>query len=195
MGKARTQKVDIYFNYVGLIDIAYTEEELAEMKAQEEQAEAERIARIKAKAKMNREKRKADRLAANGGEIVYKQVCKQCGKEFIRTSNHQQFCSQECKKTFRLSVLNDKRRAEKGNHLYKKRICKVCGKAYWPNSSVQTMCSDECRRKHHNEVTLAFYHKKQAEKKNGGKDLCKNSLQTIKPELNTSLSETITIPY
>ena len=44
MGKARTQKVDIYFNYVGLIDIAYTEEELAEMKAQEEQAEATMLA-------------------------------------------------------------------------------------------------------------------------------------------------------
>ena len=29
VGKARTQKVDIYFNYVGRVDIAYTEEELA----------------------------------------------------------------------------------------------------------------------------------------------------------------------
>ena len=37
VGKARTQKVDIYFNYVGQVDIAYTEEELAEIKAQEEQ--------------------------------------------------------------------------------------------------------------------------------------------------------------
>ena len=27
-GKARTQKVDIYFNYVGKVDIAYTEQEL-----------------------------------------------------------------------------------------------------------------------------------------------------------------------
>ena len=31
VGKARTQKVDIYFNYVGQVDIAYTEEELAEI--------------------------------------------------------------------------------------------------------------------------------------------------------------------
>ena len=37
VGKARTQKVDIYFNYVGQVDIAYTEEELAEIKEQEEQ--------------------------------------------------------------------------------------------------------------------------------------------------------------
>ena len=36
VGKARTQKIDIYFNYVGQVDIAYTEEELAEIKEQEE---------------------------------------------------------------------------------------------------------------------------------------------------------------
>ena len=41
VGKSRTQKVDIYFNYVGQVDIAYTEEELAEIKAQEEQKEME----------------------------------------------------------------------------------------------------------------------------------------------------------
>ena len=40
-GKARTQKVDIYFNYVGKVDIAYTEQELEEIRAQEEQAEKE----------------------------------------------------------------------------------------------------------------------------------------------------------
>ncbi|WP_253729339.1 DUF4368 domain-containing protein [Treponema sp. OMZ 857] len=36
VGKARTQKVDIYFNYVGQVDIANTEEELAEIKEPEE---------------------------------------------------------------------------------------------------------------------------------------------------------------
>lgn len=42
-GNARTQKVDIYFNYVGQVDIAYTEEELAELKAQKEQEERQRM--------------------------------------------------------------------------------------------------------------------------------------------------------
>lgn len=45
VGNARTQQVDIYFNYAGQINIAYTEEELAQMKEQEERAQAERIAR------------------------------------------------------------------------------------------------------------------------------------------------------
>ena len=42
-GNARTQKVDIYFNYVGQVDIAYTEEELAKLKAQKEQEERQRM--------------------------------------------------------------------------------------------------------------------------------------------------------
>ena len=42
-GNARTQKVDIYFNYVGQVDIAYTEEELAELKAQKEQEERQHM--------------------------------------------------------------------------------------------------------------------------------------------------------
>ena len=59
VGKARTQKVDIYFNYVGQVDIAYTEEELAEIKAQEEQIEMERLAKQREREKAYREKRKA----------------------------------------------------------------------------------------------------------------------------------------
>lgn len=33
VGKARTQRIDIFFNYFDQINIAYSEEELAEMKA------------------------------------------------------------------------------------------------------------------------------------------------------------------
>ena len=77
VGKARTQKVDIYFNYVGQVDIAYTEEELAEIKAQEEQKEMERLAKQRKREKAYREKRKAKKIAENGGEIVKKKVCPQ----------------------------------------------------------------------------------------------------------------------
>ena len=74
VGKARTQKVDIYFNYVGQVDIAYTEEELAEIKAQEEQIEKERLEKQRKREKVYREKRKAKKLAENGGEIVKTKV-------------------------------------------------------------------------------------------------------------------------
>ncbi len=96
VGKARTQKVDIYFNYVGQVDIAYTEEELAEIKAQEEQIEMERLAKQREREKAYREKRKAKKLAENGGEIVKTKICPHCQKEFVPTSNRQIFCSKDC---------------------------------------------------------------------------------------------------
>ena len=40
VSRARTQKVDIYFNYVGQVNIDYTPEEVAEIQAQEAQAAA-----------------------------------------------------------------------------------------------------------------------------------------------------------
>ena len=69
VGNARTQRVDIYFNYVGQVDIAYTEEELAEIKAQEEQREKERLERQRKREKAYREKRKAQKLAENGDNM------------------------------------------------------------------------------------------------------------------------------
>lgn len=96
VGKARTQKVDIYFNYVGQVDIAYTEEELAEIKEQEEQEEKKRLEKQRHREKAYREKRKAKKIAENGGEVVKTKVCPHCNKEFIPTSNRQVFCSKEC---------------------------------------------------------------------------------------------------
>ena len=40
VNRARTQKVDIYFNYVGQVNIDYTPEEVAEIEAQEAQTAA-----------------------------------------------------------------------------------------------------------------------------------------------------------
>ena len=74
-GNARTQKVDIYFNYVGQVDIAYTEEELAELKAQKEQEERQRMEKQRKREKAYREKRKAKKIAKNGGEIIKTKTC------------------------------------------------------------------------------------------------------------------------
>lgn len=164
IGKSRTQQVDIYFNYVGQVNIAYTEEELAEQQRQEEQAERERVARQRAREKAYREKRKAARIAANGGEQVKKKICPYCGAEFVPASNRQQFCSKECCYQARQSQKAAERKAERGEHYYRQRKCLMCGKTYWPNSSRQEFCSDNCQSKRHNEVSLAFYHRKKAKK-------------------------------
>ena len=189
VGKARTQKVDIYFNYVGQVDIAYTEEELAEIKAQEEQIEMERLAKQREREKAYREKRKAKKLAENGGEIVKTKICPHCQKEFVPTSNRQIFCSKDCCYQARQDKTKADREAEKGNHYYRQRVCAVCGSTYWPTHSQQKFCSEECKKVNHNKKTLEFYYKKQKEK-----ELCKDLLQTKEQVSDTNSSEIITIP-
>ena len=164
VGCNRTQQVDIFFNYVGQVNIAYSEEELAEIKAQEEQLAAEKLARQRAKEKAYREQRKAKKIAENGGEIVHKKVCPHCGKEFIPTSNRQVFCSKDCRKEAAQAEKQAEREAERGDHYYRKRICEVCGKEYWPTHSQQKFCSEECQKKHHNVYSLDWWHRKQDEK-------------------------------
>lgn len=190
VGKARTQRVDIYFNYVGNVNIAYTEEELAEIKAQEEQKEQERLERQRKREKAYREKRKAQKLAENGGEIVKKKICPHCGKEFVMISNRQIFCSKECWKQSRQDQKQADREAERGNHYYRKRKCAVCGKEYWPTHSQQKFCSDECQKVNHNKVSLEFYHKKKEKEK----QKCKNLSQTKEQVLSINSSELITTP-
>ena len=190
VGKARTQKVDIYFNYVGQVDIAYTEEELAEIETQKEQEEQQRLARQRKREKAYREKRKAQKIAENGGEIVKTKVCPHCNKEFIPTSNRQVFCSKECCYQARQDKKKTDREAERGNHYYRQRVCAVCGNSYWPTHSQQKFCSEECQRVNHNKKTLEFYHHKREKEKSQCKDLS----QTKERVSDMNLSGTITTP-
>ena len=162
-GNARTQQVDIYFNHAGQIDIAYTKEELAQIKEQEEHAQAERIAKEKASSKAYREKRRAMELAENGGEIVKKKVCPHCSKEYVPESNRQIFCSKDCRKASQKAEQRKQREAERGDHYYRQRSCAVCGKLYWPTHSQQKFCSEDCQRINHNKVTLEIYYRRTAQ--------------------------------
>ena len=190
VGKARTQKVDIYFNYVGQVDIAYTEEELAEIEAQKKQEEQQRLARQRKREKAYREKRKAQKIAENGGEVVKTKVCPYCNKEFIPTSNRQVFCSKECCYQARQDEKKADREAERGNHYYRQRECAVCGNSYWPTHSQQKYCSEECQKESHNKKSLEFYHHKREKEKLQCKDLS----QTKELVSDMSLSVTITTP-
>ena len=186
VGKERTQKVDIYFNYVGQVNIAYTDEELAEIKAQEEQKERDRLKRQREREKAYREKRKAEKLAASGGEIVRKLICPHCGKEFVPASNRQAFCSKDCCYQARQEKKKAEREAERGTRYYRQRNCAVCGSLYWPINSQQKFCSEECQRVNHNRKTLEFYHKKKEKERM----ICRNSSQTNGQACAMSLSGT-----
>ena len=51
----------------------------------------ERLAKQRKREKAYREKRKAKKIAENGGEIIKMKICPHCGKEFTPTSNRQVF--------------------------------------------------------------------------------------------------------
>ena len=157
--------------------------------AQEEQIEMERLAKQREREKAYREKRKAKKLAENGGEIVKAKVCPHCQKEFVPTSNRQIFCSKDCCYQARQDKTKADREAEKGNHYYRQRVCAVCGSTYWPTHSQQKFCSEECKKLNHNKKTLEFYYKKQKEK-----ELCKDLLQTKEQVSDTNSSEITIIP-
>ena len=133
---------------------------LQEEQRKQKQLAAERLAHQRAREKAYRAERKAKKLAENGGKTVTKKVCPCCGEEFTPTSNRQIFCSKDCRHVYAQIEKKAAREAERGDHYYCQKNCMICGKPFWPTHSQQTMCSGECRRKHHNEVTLAFYHKK-----------------------------------
>ena len=167
----------------------HTEEELVEIKVQEEQEEKKRLEKQREREKAYREKRKAKELAENGGEIVKTKVCPHCQKEFIPTSNRQIFCSKDCCYQARQDKTKADREAEKGNHYYRQRVCAVCGSTYWPTHSQQKLCSEECQKQNHNEKSLKFYHKKQKEKSK-----CNDLSQMKELVSSTNSSEIITIP-
>lgn len=167
----------------------HTEEELVEIKVQEEQEEKKRLEKQREREKAYREKRKAKKLAENGGEIVKTKVCPHCQKEFIPTSNRQIFCSKDCCYQARQDKTKADREAEKGNHYYRQRVCAVCGSTYWPTHSQQKLCSEECQKQNHNEKSLKFYHKKQKKKSK-----CNDLSQMKELVSSTNSSEIITIP-
>ena len=148
-----------------LLAMLYTEEELAELRAQKEQEERQRMEKQRKREKAYREKRKAKKIAENGGEVIKTKTCPHCGKVFTPTSNRQLFCSRECWNQARQEQKKADREAERGTHYYRQRTCAVCGHSYWPTHSQQEFCSDECRRINHNRKTLEFYHKKKGNPK------------------------------
>ena len=136
-----------------------------EIYTQKEQEERQRLEKQRKREKAYREKRKAKKIAENGGEIIKTKTCPHCAKVFTPTSNRQLFCSRECWNQARQEQKKADREAERGDYYYRQRTCAVCGHSYWPTHSQQEFCSDECRRINHNKKTLEFYHKKKGNPK------------------------------
>ncbi len=160
--KSRQQQIDIYFNFIGKFDLAYTDEELAEEKRLAEKQAKEKADRKAAQRKLAsircREKKRAQKLAENDGHIFSKRNCLYCGKEFYPNSAKHIFCCTECKDKARSERIAKKRFEEKGNHTFKQKKCMLCGKDFWPSNGRECLCSQECKDKNRRERQLAYYY-------------------------------------
>ena len=171
--KDRQQQVDIYYNFIGQFDFAPTEEEIreAKIKAEQELAEKERLRKERAK-KSNEAFQKramAARWAANDGHKFPKRVCEYCGKEFYPNGSRQKYCGADCLEAHGKAEA-EKRRNQQKERRYPQRNCKICGKAFWPSHSQEILCSKECKIINYNRNHLAYYHRKQSEKKAKSKE-------------------------
>ena len=188
----REQQIDIYFNFIGQLELAYTEEEIAEAKAQAEKEQDEKIKLKKEKqAQRNKafqKKEREKRWKENGGHKFAERICKYCGKPFFPAGNRQQYCSKECAYQANQEAQKKKRLAQKGPHTYKKKICKICGKPFWPSGSRQVMCSQECREENNRRKQLVYYYTRKE------KEQCKDLSKTAPTALPMSSSESIIIP-
>ena len=185
---SREQQIDIYFNFIGQFELAYTAKEIAEMKKQARKAEAEKKERQRERHKKYRAKERAKRYAENDGHKFAQRICEHCGKPYYPNSSKQKYCSQECSYAVQRKAIEEKRLAEKGTHTFTQKECKICGKKFWPSNGREVLCSEECKIENRKRKQLDYYYKKQ-EKENAQWN---DSSQTKEQVSTTNLSEIIT---
>ena len=186
----REQRIDVYFNFIGQFDLAYSSKELAEMKKQAHKADAEKKARQKKRNQAHQTKAKAQRYADNGGHKFAQRICEHCGKPFYPNSSRQRFCTKDCTYATQQEAKKQSRIAEKGTHTFLQKECKICGKKFWPSNGREVLCSNECKAENCRRKQLDYYYSKQEKEKTQWND----SSQTKKQASTMSLSETTTFP-
>jgi len=159
-GNNRTKRIEIYFNFIGQFEVAFTPEEIAE--AQQKKVE-EQIERRRARDRKRLERKRAEKYAQNGGFPTPPKMCPGCGIEFHPRSNRQVYCTKECWKKHYTEEKHAARVAEKDGHTYRQRECVACGSLFWPNSSQDEYCFD-CREQHIKEYKAEWYRRSVAAK-------------------------------
>ncbi len=161
-GASREQQVDLYFNFVGQFDLPLSQEELDAQAAEQAALEASRKEARKAYEAEYREKKKAERYAANEGHKFAKRVCPVCGKEYWPTGNKQVYCSDQCSYSAAMDRIHEKAHQAKGDHPFKERICELCGKPFWPSCGRERLCSQACKDTRRKERQLDYYYRNKA---------------------------------
>ena len=163
----RTQKVEIYFNFIGLYELSYTEEEIAEIRAREEAAAQAKKEKGRAYQRAYKEKKygpiRAARLAENDGHLWPKKKCVICGKEYWPNHTTQMYCGYDC------HMIANKRRAQAYNEARRSAHtevpCAWCGKLFMQKQPNQNSCSPECKHELMKQWKRMDYRRKQDAKK------------------------------
>ena len=158
----KTQCIEIYFNFVGKINLEYTKKELKDIAKEEERKKKKKDKRTKEVQKKYREKKKAERLAENEGHLYPKKQCHCCGKEFWPNTARQIYCTKKCRQRMDLEKVRAKAYEDKGEHPFRQKKCNICGKAFWPVNGQEVLCSDECKKINRRKKQLEYYHKTKA---------------------------------
>ena len=165
----KQMKIDIYYNFIGEFDLAYTDEELAAIERQRiADAEAKKERKRAAQRIRNIEyqnKQKEVRWASNGGHKYARKICVWCGKEFWPNSNRQFFCCKECVSAHSKSIKENEKLANGESRVYRQRRCVVCDALFWPSNGREITCSSDCKKKNKNEKQLARYYENQKKEK------------------------------
>lgn len=148
----RTQQIDIYYNFIGQVDLIYTEAEIAELAAKKEKkaAKSNKVTAERALEYRRRheEKVKAERMAMYEGHLHPQKICERCGQPFWPNRPYQKYCSAKCvgqDKTKYYRADNEKRKAARKAAIVPI-PCVVCGKMFMPPTKQIVTCSETCKR-------------------------------------------------
>lgn len=140
----RTQKIEVYFTFIGKFDLVYTDEELAEIRMKEDAQIEEKKRREQIKRQKYYQKKKQAHRDANEGHLHPQKPCACCGKLFWPNRSYSLYCSKECHR-----IVDAKRHHQikiKKRGPVADRICQICGKTFHPENPNQKMCSVECSK-------------------------------------------------
>ena len=169
-GRNRTQEIELYFNFIGQFELAFSPEEIKAAEKQEAKRVREKKAHKKKVQKQYNKRKKQERYDENEGHKFPKRVCEHCGQEFWPNGNRQRYCSKECTNAAKAARVKAQRYAERGDHPYKQKNCIVCGKPFWPVNGQEVMCSEECKRSHRIDRQNTYYHEVVADKEKAKRD-------------------------
>ncbi len=141
----RVQEVEIYFNFIGKIELP------REQLTPEEEKRQEQLRRHRIKSRERYRKMKS------GEHVVgqpFKLTCKCCGNEFESTRSNAMFCNVNCRAKFYRQEASEKRSREC--------VCDNCGKTFTTSRADVKYCGDDCR----NEAKRKMQKQRNAEKQN-----------------------------